>query len=90
MERINLVVFKNGLPCFEDPIPSSQEIPLPTGYWKSSLAKQQNFDIFTYDRLRILTNEIRRILEEDRTATLRLGPKLLLKSEQLREVLKWV
>lgn len=90
IDRKNLVVFKIGLPHFEDPIPGSQEIPLPTGFWKSSLAKQQNFDVFTYDRLRILTTEIRRILEEDRTATLRFGPKLILKSEQLREILKWV
>jgi hypothetical protein len=90
MNRKNLVVFKNGLPSFEDPIPGSKEIPIPTGYWKSSLAKQQNFDVFAYDRLRIFTTEIRRILEEDRTATLRFGPKLLLKSEQLREVLKWI
>ncbi|MEE8378598.1 MAG: hypothetical protein V3R45_09495 [Candidatus Aminicenantaceae bacterium] len=61
-----------------------------TGYWKSSLAKQHNFDVFTYDRLRILSTEIRRILDEKRTVTLRFGPKLWLKSEQLREILKWV
>ncbi len=90
MDRKNLVVFKTGLPSFMDPIPVSQEIQLPTGYWKSSLAKQHNFDVFTYDRLRILSTEIRRILDEKRTATLRFGPKLLLKSEQLREILKWV
>ena len=86
----NLVVFKNGLPCFEDPISASQEPPLPIGYGKSSLEKQNNFDVFTYDRMKILTTEIRRILEEERTVLLRLGPKLLLKSDQLRDVLKWV
>jgi len=90
VDRKNLVVFKSGLPSFEGPISSSQEISLHAGYGKSSLEKKQNFDIFTYDRLRILTTEVRRILEEDRSATLRFGPKLLLKSEQLREVLKWV
>ncbi len=89
-DRKNLVVFKSGLPSFEDPIPGSQEISLHTGHRKSSLEKKQNFDVFTYDRLRILTTEVRRILDEDRITTLRFGPNLLLKSEQLREVLKWV
>ncbi len=90
MDWKNLVVFRDGRPSFEDPIPVSQETSLPTGQEKSFHEKQNNFDVFTYDRMRILCTEIRRILEEDRAVTLKLGPKLSLKSEQLREVLKWV
>ncbi|MCJ7582967.1 MAG: GIY-YIG nuclease family protein [Candidatus Aminicenantes bacterium] len=86
----NLVTFKCGLPCFEDPLPISQQPIFPTGQKKAPLEKQNNFDIFTYDRMRILTAEIRRILEEKRTVQIQLGPKLLLKSEQLIEILKWV
>jgi DNA polymerase-3 subunit epsilon len=86
----NLVTFKCGLPCFEDPISVSRQIIFPNGHKKSSIEKQNNFDIFTYDRMRILTTEIRRILEDKRTVQIQLGPKLVLKSDQLNEILKWV
>lgn len=86
----NLVIFKSGLPCFEDPISVSQQTIFPSGHKKSSIEKQNNFDVFTYDRMRILTTEIRRILEEKRAVQLQLGPKFLLKSYQVKEILKWV
>jgi len=86
----NLVVIQGGRPCFKDPIRSSQDPPPLTEQEKSFLEKQNNFDIFTYDRMRILCTEIRRILQEEREVRLNLGPKLSLNSAQLREVLKWV
>jgi hypothetical protein len=46
----------------------------------------------TYDRMRVLTTELRRIAadETDRQVQLRLGPKVLLERQQLLNLLKWI
>jgi len=88
--EVNLVVMKSGWPNFEDPNLFPKKEPLPIGNGKSFLTKQNYFDVYTYDRMRIFTTEIRRILEEDRFIRLQLGPKLLLDSEQVNEILKWI
>lgn len=74
----------------ENPVTFRTLMKMGTTLWKENLGKQNNFDVFTYDRMRILTTEIRRILEDKRTVQIQLGPKLVLKSDQLNEILKWV
>jgi hypothetical protein len=46
----------------------------------------------TYDRLRVLTTELRRIVsdETDRQVRLRLSPRVVLGRQQLLNLLKWV
>jgi hypothetical protein len=88
--RKNLVTFQNGLAHFGRPIPPNTEIPVPPLFSKSRLARQNNFDTFTYDRMRIVTTELRRILGENRCAELLIRPECLLKSDQLRRILPWV
>ena len=88
--HLNCVFTRNGLPSFE----TSRLFSFDRPHWpkkrKSIWERQKNFDLFTYDRMRILTTEIKRILEDNRNVTLYLGPNLNLKNEQLRKVLKWV
>jgi hypothetical protein len=44
----------------------------------------------TYDRLRILTTELRRLISENRNIELRLGPMVTLGYEELKKALRWV
>jgi DNA polymerase-3 subunit epsilon len=89
-DRKYLLVIRNGRPCFEDPIPVHKEIPLPPVRRKSNLEKQSNFDLFTYDRMGIVTTEIRKILKENKKVELRLRPNLSLNPAQLERILQWI
>jgi DNA polymerase III epsilon subunit-like protein len=60
------------------------------GHEKSLLQRQANFDIATYDRMRIVTTEIRRILQEGRDIELSFHRKHTLDKDQLEKILKWV
>lgn len=61
-----------------------------TKYKLSTIQRMNQFNISDYDRLRILTTEIRRLLKENRNPELRLSPNSVLKSEELTKELKWV
>jgi DNA polymerase-3 subunit epsilon len=86
----NLIFFVNGQAHPQTPIPLSTSIPHPPGWRKTREEKQKNFDLFTYDRMRIVNTEIRRLLKEDRSVELCLGPDFRLDSERLRKILQWV
>lgn len=86
----NLVIFQKGQPFYHSPIPISEPIPTPPGCGKSRLEKQRNFDLFTYDRMRIVNTEIRRILKEDRIVELSFNKESVYHSEQLKKILQWI
>lgn len=73
---------------------AGQETPLPCppGYKKSLAERQLQFDLLTYDRVRVLTSEIRRIVSETekRNIQLSLGPKSRLGQKELEKLLQWV
>ncbi|MCG8568850.1 MAG: GIY-YIG nuclease family protein [Spirochaetes bacterium] len=48
------------------------------------------FDIATYDRLRILTTEIRRIIGENRKVEVFFSPSKIIKGERLKIFLEWL
>ena len=48
------------------------------------------FDPATYDRLRVLTTELKRLVAEERDVALRLGPGLVLDRARLARRLAWV
>ena len=48
------------------------------------------FDLETYDRLRVLTTEIRRLVIEARLVHIRLGESIHLYPNQLRRLLHWI
>jgi hypothetical protein len=65
-------------------------LPLPSGVAIAWRDRQRHLDLAAYDRLRVLTTEMRRILAEERTLRLRLGRKAVLAEGQLRRLLRWV
>lgn len=87
-EKIMIVIEKGRIQ--EREMISASTIPvLPPGFCKKSLQRMKNFDPATYDRLRVLTTEIRRLVAEGRPLQLRLGPALL-GLDKLSKMLKWI
>jgi DNA polymerase-3 subunit epsilon len=64
--------------------------PLPPGYRTGYRARQRNFDLITYDRLRVMTTELRRLVSEGRLVELRLGRRPILRHKELVRALNWV
>jgi len=64
--------------------------PIPPNYKTSNIQRMKDFKLSDYDRMRVLTTEIRRLLKDNRNPVLSLGPKLIIKGEKLAEELKWV
>jgi DNA polymerase-3 subunit epsilon len=52
--------------------------------------RQQMFDLSTYERLRVLTTEMRRLMAEGRQIEIRLDPTAVLGQKQLFRILPWV
>jgi DNA polymerase-3 subunit epsilon len=85
-----LVVFEGGSVFKRDDIESAAKVPVPPGFDKSFRRRQKQFSLMTYDRLRILTTELRRLISENRNIELRLGPMVTLGYEELKKALRWV
>lgn len=86
----HLIVFKNGDSFFKDPLSPSEMIPDPSGHNNPRLERQKNFDLLVYDRMRVATTEIRRLLQEGNGVELCLHPDVCLRNQQLVKMLQWV
>jgi len=89
-EMRNLIVFKEGIPISKAPLSSSEIKPVHKGHEKTIVERQRNFDIFVFERMRITTTEIRRLIQEGRTVELHLHPDVCLRNEQLKKMLRWL
>lgn len=89
-EPKNLIMFKGGTPIIEDSLSPSDKVPLSCGHANSRIDRQKNFDLFVFDRMRVTTTEIRRLIQEGRTIELHLHPDVCLRNEQLKRMLRWV
>lgn len=65
-------------------------LPRPPGAGVPFGDRQRNLDLITYDRLRVATTELRRLLAENRSVRLRVGKRALLKENELSGALKWL
>ena len=85
-----LLVFKNGSVLERDKVKSAKKAPIPPGYTKSFRTRQKDMNLTTYDRLRVVTTELRRLVSEGRVVELRLGPGVTLSCQEIIKVLRWV
>jgi DNA polymerase-3 subunit epsilon len=87
-----LLIFRGGKIDRQEEIALDDQVPSPPDLRKSFRARQQNFDLIIYDRLRVLTTELRRIVSDDthRHVQLRLSPEIMLANQQLFKLLQWV
>ena len=66
------------------------EILPPPGWAVKRLSRQRKIDLTTYDRLRVVTTELRRLLSEDRSVEIVLRPGVCLPSARLSRLLQWI
>jgi len=89
-EKKTMLVFETGDILERAEIRTAAPPPPPPGFGKPFRARRQNIDLITYDRLRVVTTELRRILAEGRTIELRLSPRVTLRRQELKKALRWV
>ena len=85
-----LVVFENGSVLKRNNVKTGEEPPIPPGFAKSFRARQKNINLETYDHLRVLTTELRRLVSEGRDIELRIGSGVTLNRHAIINVLRWV
>ncbi len=88
--RQNLVILRAAQMSARSELRGDDPLPRPPGGAIAWRDRQRHLDLAAYDRLRVLTTEMRRILAEERTLRLRLGRNAVLGEGRLRRLLKWV
>jgi DNA polymerase-3 subunit epsilon len=82
--------FSKGAVVRSELINAEKKAPVPGGHATPSQRRRQNIDLNTYDRLRVVTTELRRLVSEGRPVELCLGPTAILGNHQLEKALRWV
>ena len=85
-----LIVLEGGSVTRRDVMEAAEGIPIPPCYDRSFHRRQKHLSLITYDRLRILTTELRRLISENRPIELCLGPTVTLGNHNLKKALRWV
>jgi DNA polymerase-3 subunit epsilon len=85
-----VLLFENGAVSLREELPAEKETPVPAGHSKHICDRQKIFDVTRYERLRVVTTELRRLVGEGRKIELRLNPTSILSGRQLAKLLPWV
>jgi DNA polymerase-3 subunit epsilon len=85
-----VLLFENGAVGHRQELPIGEKTPLSAGYAKRSANRQKIFDLTTYERLRVVTTELRRLVSEGRKVEIRLSPNAVLSNRQLVKMLPWL
>ena len=64
--------------------------PIPPGYQRSVTGRRELFTVTCFDRLRVLTTELKRLLAAGAPVALRFGPSPALTDARLAAALSWV
>jgi DNA polymerase-3 subunit epsilon len=86
----NIILLEQGKIHSRDTVKSVAEDVIPKRFDTSTLERQKNLDLAAFDRMRILTTEVKRLLSENRAVEVLLGPGITLRAEQLKRILEWV
>jgi DNA polymerase-3 subunit epsilon len=89
-QLLNLMVLEGGAATRWGVMKPTEEIPVPPGFGRSFQRRQNHLSLVTYDRLRVLTTELRRLISEKRPMALRLGTNVTLGKDELKRALRWV
>lgn len=66
------------------------EPPVPRGHARAAAARREGFTLASFDCLRVLTTELKRLVAEGREVALRLGPGPAFTGPALARVLEWL
>jgi DNA polymerase-3 subunit epsilon len=85
-----VLIFKDGVIDDRKMLNIRQKPPRPPGYTTSFRDRKRCIDLITYDRLRVLTTELRRLVSEERYIELCASPTAILGCKELEKALRWV
>lgn len=85
-----LMIIHNGRINKHASVPIHQATTVSPGYRRGFTVRRRNFDLAAYDRMRVLTTEIRRLIKENRLLELRLSKHVCIKPARLSRFLPWV
>lgn len=89
-ELRNLIVFERGKISYRVDLNAGRRLTSPPGFSRPWHERRNNLDLVTYDRMRVVTTELRRLVCAGRRIELHLGPGAGLTSSRLKKALLWV
>jgi hypothetical protein len=85
-----LIVIEKGELALSASVDASTPPPIPPGYRRSVAARREAFTLASFDRLRVLTTELKRLVAAAVPVSLRLGVGPALDESRLASALWWV
>ena len=85
-----LMVVENGEVVLREAVDAHARPPIPPGYRRPAAARREAFTLASFDRLRVLTTELKRLIAAGAPVALRLGVGPALDESRLASALWWV
>ena len=85
-----LIVIEKGEVALSAAVDASAPPPIPPGYRRPVAARREAFTVASFDRLRVLTTELKRVIAAGAPVALRLGVGLALDESRLASALWWI
>lgn len=88
--RARLIVIEEGEVALNTAVDANAPPPIPPGYRRPVAARREAFTLSSFDRLRVLTTELKRLIAAGAPVALRLGAGPALDQSQLVSALWWL
>jgi DNA polymerase III subunit epsilon len=88
--RARLIVIENSEVVLSGAVDANATPPIPPGYRRPVAARRAAFTLGSFDRLRVLTTELKRLMAAGAPVALRLGVGPALDESRLASALRWV
>jgi len=85
-----LIVIEDGEVVVSAEVDAHAPPPIPPGYRRPVAARREGFTVASFDRLRVLTTELKRVIAAGAPVTLRLGVGPALDQSRVASALWWV
>jgi DNA polymerase-3 subunit epsilon len=85
-----LIVIEEGEVALSAAVDTNRPPPIPPGYRRPEAARREAFTLASFDRLRVLTTELKRLIAAGAQVALRLGVGPALDEPRLASALWWV
>jgi hypothetical protein len=85
-----LIVIEKGEVALSAAVDANAPPPIPPGYRRPVAARREIFTLASFDRLRVLTTELKRLTAAGAPVSLRLGVGPALDASRLASALWWV
>jgi DNA polymerase III subunit epsilon len=89
-DSARLIVIENGEITVRASVEAGVPPPIPPQYGRAIAARHETFTLARFDRLRVLTTELKRLVAANAPVALRFGVSPALANERLGYALSWL